>query len=95
MPAERADDLELPAVDNGYVVAKVGTEADVVAAFKPELLTLQDPFKDVLQEFRLAVSPFLFISHVVLQKKKAPTGANTDRGFSMFGFMGYFTRAKT
>jgi hypothetical protein len=53
-----------------------------MAAFETEFLAFQDPLKDILQKLRLAVSPFLFLGHVVLQKPKAPAGTNTDRGFS-------------
>jgi hypothetical protein len=49
VPAERADDLELPAVDYRDVVSQVGTEADVMATAQPKFSTFQDPFKDVLQ----------------------------------------------
>ena len=73
---------------------KVGTEADVVAAFKPEFLAFQNPLQDVLQKLRLAVSPFLFLGHVVLQKHEAPVGMNTDRDseFVDCGLLGNFNR---
>jgi hypothetical protein len=94
VPAERADYPWLLAVDYRDVVAQVGTETHMVATVQKELPTREHPFEYVPERLRFAVSPFLFLGHVVLQKHEAPAGTNTDRDseFVDCGIVGKFNR---
>jgi hypothetical protein len=74
VPAERADNLRLLAVDDGDVISEVMKQRCVVATVQHELLAREHPFEYVFERLRLAIKRLFFFGHVpsLLEKRKPP-----------------------
>jgi len=81
VPAERADDFELLAIDNGDVVSQVGTETHMVATVQKELPPREHSFEYVPERFRLSVARLFLLGHgSPLLEKESPHRRYTGRG---------------